>query len=77
MLFYLWAFVQVRALQPPQWKETKACLQAPASSTASIEVCLSPDAQVPWHTVLDSTTLIETLSFMGKCQILVVKKRRK
>ena len=77
MLFYLWAFVQVRALQPPQWKETKACLQAPASSTASIEVCLSPDAQVPWHTVLDSTTPIETLSFMGKCQILVVKKRRK
>lgn len=61
----------------PQWKETKSCLQAPASSTASIEVCLSPDAQVPWHTVLDSTTLIETLSFMGKCQILVVKKRRK
>ena len=61
----------------PQWKETKSCLQAPASSTASIEVCLSPNAQVPWHTVLDSTTLIETLSFMGKCQILVVKKRRK
>ena len=46
-------------------------------------VCLLPDAQVEktpyvlWHMVPDPTTLTETLLFMGECQSLVVKKRKK
>ena len=64
--------------EPSRWFQTTVERNKSLFTSSCHFHCQHRGLSITWFTsAMDYTTLMETLSVMGECQVLVVKKRRK